>query len=103
MTVAVSILSERHATTCTRFGITLSANKPGSPWQNGYMERCVKSIKEELGSLTAYQDIDELYVGTASAIAYYNNERIHLALKTTPAAYAAGLKRRDRVFVEKVA
>ena len=96
-------LSERHASTCARFSIKLSASKPGSPWQNGYMERCIKSIKEELGSLAAYQDIDELYVGVASAISYYNNERIHLALKTTPAAYAAGLKSRDRLFAKKVA
>lgn len=96
-------LSERHADTCTRFGMTLSASKPGSPWQNGFMERCIKSIKEELGSLAAYQDLDELYGGIANAISYYNNERIHLALRTTPAAYAAGLKGRDRLFAKKVA
>jgi putative transposase len=96
-------LSERHATTCTRFGIMLSASKPGSPWQNGFMERCIKSIKEELGPLAQYQDINDLYIGIARAIAYYNNERIHLALKTTPAAYAAGLRSRDMVFGKKVA
>lgn len=104
-------LSERHQATCERFGITLSASKPGSPWQNGYMERCIKSLKDEVGSLAAYQDIDELYVGIANAIAYYNTKRIHLALKTTPAAYAAGLKpklktrlkRRGLVFGKKVA
>lgn len=93
-------LSERHQATCERFGITLSASKPGSPWQNGFMERCIKSLKDEVGSLAAYQDIDELYVGIANAIAYYNTKRIHLALKTTPAAYAAGLKRRDKMFVK---
>jgi len=96
-------LSERHATTCTRFSIKLSASKPGSPWQNGYMERCIKSVKEELGSLAQYQDINDLYIGVAHAISYYNNDRIHLALKTTPAAYAAGLKSRDKLFAKKVA
>lgn len=94
-------LSERHQATCARFGIQLSASKPGSPWQNGFMERCIKSIKEELGSLAAYQDISDLYTGVAHGISYYNNERIHLALKTTPAAYAAGLKSRDRLFAKK--
>ncbi|MFO0971631.1 MAG: IS3 family transposase [Candidatus Saccharimonadales bacterium] len=94
-------LSERHQSTCDRFEIALSASKPGSPWQNGFMERCVKSIKEELGPLSQYHDIDELYVGVANATAYYNNERIHTSLKTTPAAYAAGLKRLDKVFVKK--
>lgn len=95
-------LSERHQATCARFGITLSASKPGSPWQNGFMERCIKSVKEELGSLANYHDIDELYVGVINAIAYYNNERIHLGLKMSPRAYAKTLgkhqKRVRRVF-----
>ncbi len=90
-------LSERHATTCQRFGITLSASRPGSPWQNGYMERCIKSVKEEIGPLANYQDIDELYVGVTNAIAYYNNERIHTALKMAPRAYAKTLRRPPRI------
>lgn len=100
-------LSERHASTCIRFGIQLSASRPGSPWQNGYMERCVKSLKEELGPLAQYQDIDELYIGVANAVAYYNNDRIHLSLKMSPAAYAASLMKSRKglrsVFGKKVA
>lgn len=100
-------LSERHATTCIRFGIQLSASKPGSPWQNGFMERCIKSVKEELGPLAAYQDIDELYVGVTNAVAYYNNDRIHMALKMSPRAYAKILGRHRKlpriVFGKKVA
>jgi transposase InsO family protein len=98
-------LSERHATTCIRFGIQLSASKPGSPWQNGYMERCIKSIKEELGSLSNYNDIAELYVGVAHAIDYYNNDRIHTALKMPPRSYAQTLRQptrfRELVFGKK--
>jgi len=90
-------LSERHANTCTRFGIQLSASKPGSPWQNGYMERCIKSIKEELGSLHGYQDMTELYLGISKAIDYYNTERIHTALKMSPRAYAKTLRQRPRI------
>lgn len=100
-------LSERHQSTCVRFGIQLSASKPGSPWQNGYMERCIKSVKEELGPLASYQDIDELYIGVANAISYYNTKRIHTALKMSPAAYAASLMRPRKslrvVFGKKVA
>ena len=100
-------LSERHAATCQRFSIQLSASKPGRPWQNGFMERCIKSMKEELGSLASYRDIDELYIGVANAVAYYNNDRIHTALKMSPAAYAASLKprlkRQGLVFGKKVA
>lgn len=100
-------LSERHASTCARFGIQLSASKPGRPWQNGFMERCIKSVKEELGSLAAYQDIDELYVGVTSAVAYYNNDRIHLSLRMSPRAYAKTLRKPPKilnaVFGKKVA
>ena len=98
-------LSERHQTTCLRFGIKLSASKPGSPWQNGFMERCIKSIKEELGPLASYHNIDELYFGIANAVAYYNNERIHTALKMSPRDYAKSLDkskfRMDKVFVKE--
>jgi putative transposase len=90
-------LSERHANTCARFNIQLSASKPGSPWQNGYMERCIKSIKEELGSLYGYQDMTELYLGISKAISYYNTQRIHTALKMSPKAYAKTLRQRPRI------
>lgn len=98
-------LSERHAGTCEYFGIQLSASKPGSPWQNGYMERCVKSIKEELGTLYTYNDLTELYIAVAHAIDYYNNERIHTVLKMSPSNYARTLQRprmiRELVFGKK--
>lgn len=90
-------MSERHQATCDRFGITLSASKPGRPWQNGYMERCIKSVKEELGPLATYQDIDDLYIGVTNAIAYYNNERIHLSLKMSPRAYARSLRKPQKL------
>ena len=85
-------LSERHQNTCARFEIQLSASKPGRPWQNGFMERCIKSIKEELGSIASYQTIDELYVGITNTISYYNHDRIHTALNMSPAAYASSIK-----------
>lgn len=104
-------LSQRHQDTCDRFEIRLSASKPGRPWQNGYMERCIKSVKEELGPLSDYKDVDELYIGVANAIHYYNHSRIHTALKMSPTAYAERLKlksgsvfkRRGMVFGKKVA
>lgn len=98
-------LSERHEATCARFAIQLSASRPGSPWQNGFMERCIKSVKEEVGPLAGYQDITELYFGVAKAVKYYNEERIHTALKMSPRAYAHILlpkkKLRDYVFTKK--
>ena len=90
-------LSERHIQTCLRFGIQPSASRPGSPWQNGYMERAIKSIKEELGTLAGYTDVVELYLGIARAVDYYNNERIHTALKMPPRAYAKTLRKPPRI------
>lgn len=34
------------------------------------MERCIKSVKEELGPLANHKDIDELCVGVTNATAY---------------------------------
>ncbi|MBJ58950.1 hypothetical protein CMN24_04565 [Candidatus Saccharibacteria bacterium] len=56
------------------------------------MERCVKSIKEELGPLAQFQTINELYIGMTNAIAYYNTQRIHTALKMPPRDYVKNLR-----------
>lgn len=84
-------LSYKHQLTCDQYEITLSSSDKASPWQNGFMERFFGSFKPELGRLTQYQDIGQLYEAIALTVHYYNHERIHLALKMSPAAYAASL------------
>lgn len=96
-------LSHKHELLCERLEIQLSASNKASPWQNGFMERFVQTHKLELGSISKLKDIAELNEAVAMAMHYYNTKRIHLALKTTPAAYAAGLKSRDKLFAKKVA
>lgn len=96
-------LSHKHQLLCDRLEIQLSTSNKSSPWQNGFMERFVQTHKLELGSLHQLKDLAELNEAIALTIHYYNTKRIHLALKTTPAAYAAGLKSRDRLFAKKVA
>ena len=86
-------LSYRHQLVCEQYEIQLSASNKASPWQNGYMERWFGGFKPELGSLTHYRDVAELHEAIALQIHYYNTERIHLALKMSPAAYAATLDR----------
>lgn len=86
-----------------RLEIQLSASDKSSPWQNGFMERFVQTHKLELGNISQLQDVGQLNEAVAMAMHYYNTKRIHLALKTTPAAYAAGLKSRDNLFAKKVA
>ena len=84
-------LSYAHQLLCARYEIQLSASNKASPWQNGYMERWFGNFKPELGTLAQYRDVAELHEAIALQIHYYNTERIHSALKMSPAAYAASL------------
>jgi transposase InsO family protein len=86
-------LSYKHQELCQRMEITLSCSKRASPWQNGFMERWFGSFKQELGaSLKDCTDVSQLHETIALKIYYYNTKRIHMALKMSPAAYAARLK-----------
>jgi putative transposase len=82
-------LSTRHEQLCARLGMVLSCSAKASPWQNGFMERWFETMKYELDSLTKFRDLTHLTEGIALQIHYYNTKRIHLALKMSPAAYAA--------------
>lgn len=84
-------LSFKHQKICNKLGITLSCSTKSSPWQNGFMERFFLTLKTELGALNQYHDLAELHEAIALTIHYYNTKRIHTALKTTPANYAARL------------
>lgn len=86
-------LSHKHQELCAKMEITLSASKRGSPWQNGFMERWFGGFKLEVGNYTKLKDISELHEKIALKIYYYNTNRIHTALKMSPAAYAAKLMR----------
>ena len=86
-------LSAKHNELCDALGITLSASDKGSPWQNGFMESWFGKFKDDLGPLTPYHDLAELYVAVARQIHYYNHDRIHSAFKMSPAEYATELKK----------
>lgn len=95
-------LSYKHELLCTKLEITLSASDKASPRQNGFMERWFGNFKLELGSLARFKDLAELHEAVALQVYYYNHKRIHTALKTTPAAYAANLKKSpDKLFAER--
>jgi transposase InsO family protein len=85
-------LSYKHQELCGRLEIILSCSDKASPWQNGYMERFMRTIQLELGPLNQYQDLPHLHEAVARAIYYYNHRRIHTALKMSPADYAAKLR-----------
>lgn len=100
-------LSLKHQIICQQHNITLSCSAAASPWQNGFMERFFGSFKSELGRLSSYQDLGQLHEAIALTMHYYNHERIHTALRMSPAAYAASLKSapltRDKLLQKMVA
>jgi transposase InsO family protein len=89
-------LSYKHQELCARMEITLSCSKRASPWQNGFMERFFCGFKLELGNVNRHKDLARFHEAVALAIFYYNTKRIHLALKMSPAAYAARLKTEEQ-------
>lgn len=84
-------LSHKHQLLCERLEITLSCSAKSSPWQNGFMERVVGTVKDELPPLRTLKTLGELHEAIALTIHYYNHKRIHTALHMSPAAYAASL------------
>ncbi len=94
-------LSYKHHLLCERMEMTLSCSNKSSPWQNGFMESFFGKFKTELGSLSQFKGIPELYEAIALAMHYYNTKRIHTSLHMSPAAYAASLTTRDNLLQKK--
>ena len=68
----------------TQLNIRQSHAKKSSPWENGYQESFYNQFKLELGATNQYQELGQLMEAVYRQIWYYNERRIHLALKTTP-------------------
>lgn len=69
------------------FNIKISMSEKASPWQNGYQESFYSGFKLELGHPECYPTLGELIEAIAGQIYYYNNQRIHTALKCAPAVF----------------
>ena len=67
--------------------IKASMSKKSSPWQNGRQESFYQKFKFELEDFDSYQSQGELIEAIALQIYYYNNKRIHLALKMPPVVF----------------
>lgn len=70
------------------FNVKPSMSQKASPWQNSYKESFYSGFKLELGHPECYGTLGELIEAIARQIHYYNNFRIHLALKCPPAVFA---------------
>lgn len=69
--------------------IEVSFSAKASPWQNGYQESFYSEFKKDLGDTSRFETIGEFVEALYLQIHYYNNDRIHTALKMPPAQYAA--------------
>jgi transposase InsO family protein len=62
-------------------GIQISLSDTGQPWQNGYAERFMRTLKEEEVYLSAYETYEAALKQIGQFIqAVYNRKRIHSAL-----------------------
>lgn len=68
-------------------GTRASHSRKSSPWQNGYQESFYNNFKLELGNVARFSDVGELVEAIHQQIAYYNEWRIHTALKMPPAVF----------------
>ena len=77
----VQYLSNAYLSTLTEHGIEISVARRGCPWENGYAERLIRTLKEEEVYLNDYEDIHEVRVRIGHFIEQvYNQKRPHSAL-----------------------
>ena len=77
----VQYLSTAYISTLTRHGVEISLAHRGCPWENGYAERLIRTLKEEEVHLNDYDDIIEARTRIGHFITQvYNQKRPHSAL-----------------------
>ncbi len=77
----VQYLSNAYISTLIRHGIEISVAHRGRPWENGYAERLIRTLKEEEVHLNDYQDIHEARDRIGHFITQvYHQKRPHSAL-----------------------
>jgi transposase InsO family protein len=60
----------------------------GCPWENGYQESFHKGFKLDIGDPNRFDILGELVAAIYQTIGYYNQQRIHSALRMSPAVFA---------------
>lgn len=67
--------------------IKQSYSAKASPWENGSQESFYGKFKLELPNLNQYQSLGELVAFIYQHIHYYNYDRIHTTIKTSPVKF----------------
>ena len=77
----VQYLSNAYISTLKHHGIKISVAHRGRPWENGYAERLIRTLKEEEVHLNAYEDIHEARDRIGHFITHvYHQKRPHSEL-----------------------
>ena len=77
----VQYLSKAYITTLEEHGVEISVAQRGRPWENGYAERLIRTLKEEEVHLNDYQSITEARDRIGHFIEQvYHQKRPHSAL-----------------------
>ena len=77
----VQSLSGAYISTLKQHGIEISLARRGRPWENGYVERFIRSLKEEEVYLNDYKDITDVRTRIGHFITeVYHHKRPHSAL-----------------------
>ena len=77
----VQSLSKAYIATLQAHGVEISVARSGYPWENGYAERLLRTIKEEEVYLNEYEDIHEARERIEHFITQvYHQKRPHSAL-----------------------
>ena len=77
----VQYLSNVYLSTLAEHGVEISVARRGCPWENGYAERLIRTLKEEEVYLNDYEDIHEVRVRIGHFIEQvYHQKRPHSAL-----------------------
>ena len=80
--------SKRYTNFVEQLGILISMSRKSSPWENGYQESFYSQFKVDLGDSNRFHSLGELIEAIHYQIYFYNNLRIHTAIKMPPAEYA---------------
>ena len=77
----VQYLSSAYLSTLKRHGIEISIAQRGHPWENGYAERLIRTLKEEEIHLNDYENITQARARIGHFITQvYHHKRPHSAL-----------------------
>ena len=78
----VQYLSKAYVTTLQEHGVMISVAHRGRPWENGYAERLIRTLKEEEIDSNEYQSLTEARDRIGYFIEYeYHQKRPHSALE----------------------